>query len=422
MSLWLCERGHTTPGSDGAPVCWTCGSLNVHRVEMVPIEDASLFALREERDAARRAHLACQEAWEQQRSELTMAETELAQLREIRAELLAELECERLDSHGLMERCKGLEAERDRLLVRAEGTEAARDQADADVADLIVKRDIWRHTAYEKIRTRRTICERVAAGEAVADVAADYDVPAEWVAAISAPGYDFSSDPEAEIETLWALVREGVDVLDAYEYPHAIPQHTKAWMQAARVVLQNEFYQAGRPENDAGSAMEAPTAVRGLSELQAEIEALKADLALNAKLLARQCDLSRQAEHDAVVARAENVRLREQIADYEADHRAICGDECAPDELHCSCVPHLRDEIKRLAGVSARVRCDGDHAEPRCADPECWRTPAYWRNYSRELNGLSTRSPRGPSVPGLPSDAGPAQTVPTPASTDEVAQ
>ena len=97
MSLWLCERGHTTPGSAGAPVCWACGSLNVHRVEMVPIEDASLFALREERDAARRAHLACQVAWEEDRAILAESQRMVAQLHEINAEVMAELEVEKLD-------------------------------------------------------------------------------------------------------------------------------------------------------------------------------------------------------------------------------------------------------------------------------------------------------------------------------------
>lgn len=47
-------------------------------------------------------------------------------------------------------------------------------------------------------------------------------------------------------------------------------------------------------------------------------------------------------------------------------------------------------------------------------------TPAadrpHWRNYSRELAGVSTRSPHGTTVSGLPSDAAAAQTQPTPAA------
>lgn len=28
--------------------------------------------------------------------------------------------------------------------------------------------------------------------------------------------------------------------------------------------------------------------------------------------------------------------------------------------------------VKRPAGVTGRVKCDGNHGGPRCADPECW--------------------------------------------------
>lgn len=27
---------------------------------------------------------------------------------------------------------------------------------------------------------------------------------------------------------------------------------------------------------------------------------------------------------------------------------------------------------RRIAGILQRVKCDGDHGGPRCADPECW--------------------------------------------------
>lgn len=41
-------------------------------------------------------------------------------------------------------------------------------------------------------------------------------------------------------------------------------------------------------------------------------------------------------------------RLREQVAEFEEMHRIVIEDRGAPDELHCSCVPSLRLEIKRL--------------------------------------------------------------------------
>ena len=41
-------------------------------------------------------------------------------------------------------------------------------------------------------------------------------------------------------------------------------------------------------------------------------------------------------------------RLRERISDYEDDYRHTINEECAGDEVHCSCVPHLRKRIKEL--------------------------------------------------------------------------
>ena len=53
-----------------------------------------------------------------------------------------------------------------------------------------------------------------------------------------------------------------------------------------------------------------------------------------------------RAERDTL--RAENARLTARITDYEDDHRAVVAEKCAPDERHCSCVPHLRNEVRRL--------------------------------------------------------------------------
>jgi len=51
-------------------------------------------------------------------------------------------------------------------------------------------------------------------------------------------------------------------------------------------------------------------------------------------------------EAGALVAEVE--RLRERIADFEDDFRKVTSETCAPDERHCSCVPHLRAEVERL--------------------------------------------------------------------------
>lgn len=38
----------------------------------------------------------------------------------------------------------------------------------------------------------------------------------------------------------------------------------------------------------------------------------------------------------------------ERCEDFAADARKVLSKRCAPDERHCSCVPHLRAEIERL--------------------------------------------------------------------------
>lgn len=46
----------------------------------------------------------------------------------------------------------------------------------------------------------------------------------------------------------------------------------------------------------------------------------------------------------------------ERCEDFAADARKVLSQRCAPDERHCSCVPHLRAEIDRLsAELNARV-------------------------------------------------------------------
>lgn len=46
----------------------------------------------------------------------------------------------------------------------------------------------------------------------------------------------------------------------------------------------------------------------------------------------------------------------ERCEDFAADARKVLSQRCAPDERHCSCVPHLRAEIDRLTAERAAVR------------------------------------------------------------------
>jgi hypothetical protein len=54
--------------------------------------------------------------------------------------------------------------------------------------------------------------------------------------------------------------------------------------------------------------------------------------------------------HDTEGETIEDVRRQRDeaiawIEDYKADHLAIVGGQCAGDERHCSCVPHLRNAL-----------------------------------------------------------------------------
>lgn len=53
------------------------------------------------------------------------------------------------------------------------------------------------------------------------------------------------------------------------------------------------------------------------------------------------------ADSAGPIARA-LIQTRERLADFQADYRKVMSDQCAPDERHCSCVPHLRARIAEM--------------------------------------------------------------------------
>jgi predicted RNase H-like nuclease (RuvC/YqgF family) len=62
---------------------------------------------------------------------------------------------------------------------------------------------------------------------------------------------------------------------------------------------------------------------------------------------------------DEILAlRAELAAAKEKIADYEDyadDFRRVVSEECAPDEKHCSCVPHLRRQLAQRDAENAAL-------------------------------------------------------------------
>lgn len=55
-----------------------------------------------------------------------------------------------------------------------------------------------------------------------------------------------------------------------------------------------------------------------------------------------------RARHDATVLTVDNARLRTELDDRDEAHRRVMAEQCAPDERHCTCVPALRAEVRRL--------------------------------------------------------------------------
>lgn len=62
------------------------------------------------------------------------------------------------------------------------------------VPPLLLELEAWKRAAYLKIRSRIAIRERLQAGDPVAQIAADFDVPCRFVETIGANGYDWGYD------------------------------------------------------------------------------------------------------------------------------------------------------------------------------------------------------------------------------------
>ncbi len=73
-----------------------------------------------------------------------------------------------------------------------------------------------------------------------------------------------------------------------------------------------------------------------------------------------------QASEQLLAISAERDEAAERLADYHDDYRAVIEEKCAGDEVHCSCVPHLR---ARIAALEAE------------RDAETTRADAYERSH-----------------------------------------
>jgi len=72
------------------------------------------------------------------------------------------------------------------------------------------------------------------------------------------------------------------------------------------------------------------------------------------------------AERNALRAKLE--AAEERIADDDGAYRSVMAERCAGDELHCTCVPHLRQGIAELKAKLAECERERDEAiEGECA-------------------------------------------------------
>lgn len=77
--------------------------------------------------------------------------------------------------------------------------------------------------------------------------------------------------------------------------------------------------------------------------------------------------------------RRERDALKARLDDYFDDHRAVVAGQCAPDERHCSCVPHLRREVEAMRAALrssklAMIQVKRSHAISPSFDLDMWAT------------------------------------------------
>jgi hypothetical protein len=71
-------------------------------------------------------------------------------------------------------------------------------------------------------------------------------------------------------------------------------------------------------------------------------------------------DYAAQVIADSLVLLAEVERLRERDDNFCDDFHRVTSEACAPDELHCSCVPHLRAQVSELQTLGASLHKAAD--------------------------------------------------------------
>lgn len=159
---------------------------------------------------------------------------------------------------------------------------------------------------------------------------------------------------DATRKEYWGLLKEGNSDREAAKIMarrlHARVHDNRSPLEAARADLARVTAERDAAVSDQNEAMALVIGLEGaVHRLTEELRVAR----LDASTTSLQADGYRR-ERDALQAR---------LDDYYDDHRAVVAGQCAPDERHCSCVPHLRREVEAMRAVveAARVLRDADY-------------------------------------------------------------
>ena len=109
-----------------------------------------------------------------------------------------------------------------------------------------------------------------------------------------------------------------------------------------------------------------------LLDAQAERDELKAKLAAAGKKPAEVTDYAAGVEMvKRRKAEAERDELKGKLADWQETHNNIIAERCAPDEVHCTCVPSLRKRIQELEAKLAEAETRWHNRPVTCDREAC---------------------------------------------------
>lgn len=84
----------------------------------------------------------------------------------------------------------------------------------------------------------------------------------------------------------------------------------------------------------------------------------------------RNCDREKYDDATEEINRR-FAEFKEELDDIYAQHKMVMAEKCAPDEKHCTCVPMLRRDLKKVTEELNEIKkC---HDCPFCGQRQCMR-------------------------------------------------